>query len=258
MRTLSVPALALAALAATAHAGHGPAEGPPPHAVWPIPGGEAALNAATPGGLQRDGRGPKFSMKEVKEAGAPQVSEQPIPDLGPVTDATLPNAVTGRPEALLDPNATINVVIFYDQKCPCTGRIAPELNEFARWVKERGGRLVAVDAGISNSEKEQREHAAALPFPLLRDPSGKLALDYGADTTPEVFVIDAQRRIRYRGAFNSKPYTPLVEYASSATMAVLEGRQPHYTRTRTTGCSIRFCDEAVEELNRREAASAKQ
>lgn len=257
MRSLSLAAVAFATLAISARAGHGPAEGPPPHAVWPLPGGEAALNAATPGGLQRDGKGPKFTMKEVREAGGPRVSEEPVPDLGPVTDATLPNALTGKEEALLDPKATVNVIVFYDQKCPCTERIAPELDAFAMWVKERGGRVVAVDAGISSTEKEQREHAAALAFPLLRDPSGRIALDYAADTTPEVFVIDAQRRVRYRGAFNSEPYTPLVEYASSATMAVLEGRSPQYPRTRTTGCSIRFCSEAVEELNRREAAAAE-
>ena len=37
-------------------------------------------------------------------------------------------------------------------------------------------------------------------MPYLRDESQEVARAYGAKTTPDVFVIDAEGRLRYRGA----------------------------------------------------------
>ena len=42
-------------------------------------------------------------------------------------------------------------------------------------------------------------------MPYLRDESQEVARAYGAQTTPDIFVVDAEGRLRYRGAPDAGP-----------------------------------------------------
>src|SRR5829696_5679190 len=48
--------------------------------------------------------------------------------------------------------------------------------------------------------KRRVEADGGWPLPYLRDESQEVARAFGARTTPDLFVIDAERRLRYRGA----------------------------------------------------------
>ena len=48
--------------------------------------------------------------------------------------------------------------------------------------------------------RERVEADGGWPAPYLRDESQGVARDYGARTTPDVFVLDAEGVLRYRGA----------------------------------------------------------
>ena len=48
--------------------------------------------------------------------------------------------------------------------------------------------------------KERVEGDGGWPHPYLRDESQQVAAAYGAKTTPDAFVLDADLRLRYRGA----------------------------------------------------------
>ena len=48
--------------------------------------------------------------------------------------------------------------------------------------------------------KQRVEGEGGWPLPYLRDESQEVARAYGAQTTPDVFVFDADGRLRYRGA----------------------------------------------------------
>src|SRR5438067_1368777 len=45
---------------------------------------------------------------------------------------------------------------------------------------------------------------SGIEFPLLKDPGNKVANQFQAERTPEVFVLDSQRIIRYHGRIDDQ------------------------------------------------------
>ena len=69
-----------------------------------------------------------------------------------------------------------------------------------------------------------------------------VARAYGAKTTPDVFVVDAEGRLRYRGAPDSDYDDPgqQAQWLREALDAVLTGEQPARAETKPVGCSIKW------------------
>jgi Redoxin len=86
---------------------------------------------------------------------------------------------------------------------------------------------------------QQRVAEEDWPMPYLRDESQEVALAYGAQTTPDVFVIDADGRVRYRGAPDSDHRDPSLNAAwlREALDALRAGEDPARARTQPVGCS---------------------
>jgi hypothetical protein len=80
------------------------------------------------------------------------------------------------------------------------------------------------------------------PLPYLHDESQAVARAYGAKTTPDVFVVDADGRLRYRGAPDSDHADPSQNAAwlRGALDALLEGRDPDPAETEPVGCSVKW------------------
>ena len=80
------------------------------------------------------------------------------------------------------------------------------------------------------------------PLPYLRDESQDAARAYGAKTTPDVFVLDSNGTLRYRGAPDADYEDPSQSAAwlREALDAVLEGRDPETAETDPVGCSVKW------------------
>ena len=88
-------------------------------------------------------------------------------------------------------------------------------------------RLLRGDAGARRARRTGR-------CPYLHDESQDVARDYGAKTTPDVFVVDADGHLRYRGAPDAD-YSDPAENAAwlrGALDAVLDGPRPRPGRDR--------------------------
>jgi len=79
-------------------------------------------------------------------------------------------------------------------------------------------------------------------MPYLRDEGQDVARAYGAQTTPDVFVVGADGRVAYRGAPDADHDDPAQDAAwlRAALEAVLGGRAPDPAETRPVGCSIKW------------------
>ena len=66
------------------------------------------------------------------------------------------------------------------------------------------------------------------PMPYLHDATQEVARAYGAQTTPDVFVVDSEGILRYRGAPDSDYGDPSLnaEWLRGALDAVLAGSRP--------------------------------
>jgi hypothetical protein len=80
------------------------------------------------------------------------------------------------------------------------------------------------------------------PMPYLRDESQEVARAYDAKTTPDVFVLDADLRLRYRGAPDGdhRDGSLRADWVREALDALREGQEPQRPETDPVGCSIKW------------------
>lgn len=138
------------------------------------------------------------------------------------------------------------VVTFLGTECPLAKLYGPRLQELANQYADRGVAFVGVDANTQDSLAEITAYARRheIEFPLLKDNTGETTQSFGATRTPEVFVLDALRRIRYQGRIDDQ-YG--VGYARSAPERhdlrtaidqVLAGEEVAAAKTEAVGCLI--------------------
>src|SRR5262249_8829499 len=111
----------------------------------------------------------------------------------------------------------------------------------------RGVQFLGVNANPDEDLAAVARHAKeyAVPFPVLKDEGQILADAVGARVTPEAFVLDGERAVRYRGrtddgyaartASRGPARSPDLERALDA---VLAGKPVRTAAPRAVGCSI--------------------
>ena len=140
------------------------------------------------------------------------------------------------------------VVFFTCNHCPYVigweGRVQALATEFAGRVAWFG--INANDAARypddSFARMTERERKG-LPYVYLHDPTQEVAHAWGAQVTPEFFVLDAQHRVAYHGRLDASHSNPAAGGANllrEALVAVLEGRQPQTAEASVEGCSVKW------------------
>jgi hypothetical protein len=98
------------------------------------------------------------------------------------------------------------VLVFVDDHCPVSARYLGELNDFAAYGVAKGIDFYAV---LSNpfrtwTEARQLRDDYGLMFPVLLDPSGDLATRLSPVRLGEVFVVNGNDRMIYRGRIDDR------------------------------------------------------
>jgi peroxiredoxin len=90
--------------------------------------------------------------------------------------------------------------------------------------------------------KERVNADGGWPHPYLHDESQEVARAFGARTTPDVFLLDADLRLRYRGAPDSdhRDEGQGANWLREALDAVVAGQEPARAETQPVGCSIKW------------------
>lgn len=110
-------------------------------------------------------------------------------------------------------------------------------------VSSAEGAPGAVDGAGANKLTADRK---AAPTAVLLDPEGTVGKAYDARTTPHMFVIDSEGKLRYMGAIDDKPTTENADvagarnYVAEAIADVAGGKEVAETITRPYGCSIKY------------------
>jgi peroxiredoxin len=141
----------------------------------------------------------------------------------------------------------ITVVAFTCNHCPYALAWHDRLTEVA---KEYDVTFLAVNPNDAerypqdsfDAMKERVEADGGWPYPYLRDESQEVARAYDAQTTPDVFVLDAQGILRYRGAPDAdhRDEAQNAAWLREALDAVLAGDEPQRPETEPVGCSIKW------------------
>ena len=80
-------------------------------------------------------------------------------------------------------------------------------------------------------------------FPYLHDENQEVARTFGAQRTPEVFLFDAAKRLRYHGRIDDNHQDASLAKSHDlrrAIDAVLAGQEPDPSETGVIGCTIKW------------------
>ena len=140
-----------------------------------------------------------------------------------------------------DYRGQIVMVNFWSADCPHVVR-ADEfmLAALGRWGADVVLLTIASNATESLSVLENASRSRGIPTVLI-DVSHFVADLYAAQVTPEVFVIDREGILRYRGAVDDVRFersSPTRSYLEEAVNALLAGQLPLVTEIPAFGCSI--------------------
>ncbi|TWU12438.1 Thiol-disulfide oxidoreductase ResA [Symmachiella macrocystis] len=93
------------------------------------------------------------------------------------------------------------VVAFLGTECPLAKLYAPRLVALNKKFADQGVAFIAVNANSQDSITEMAAYARLhkIDFPMLKDAGNKVADQMSAVRTPEVFVLDKDRTVRYWG-----------------------------------------------------------
>lgn len=86
----------------------------------------------------------------------------------------------------------------------------------------------------------------ANPTAAILDPKGSIGHEYGAKTTPHMFVIDPSGKLIYEGAIDDHPTADASDipssknYVSAALTQAMAGQKVATAYTRPYGCSVKY------------------
>lgn len=104
-------------------------------------------------------------------------------------------ALDGKPERLSDLRGQVVVLNFWASWCPPCADEAPSLNQLEQRITSRGAVVLGISVDDDEAAYQNFLKNYNIVFPTYRDPSARIALDYGSTMYPETYVIDRRGRL---------------------------------------------------------------
>jgi peroxiredoxin len=158
----------------------------------------------------------------------------------PAPDFELPD-LNGHLHRLSDSRGRTVIINFWSAECPQCERVDANL---LACLREWGGRVALLTLAANTNETDEAITAAARTrglSPVLLANRTPVPEEYGALTTPHLFVVDASGLLRYRGVFDDVTFRqrmPTKSYLKDAVEALLAGRLPDAAETAPYGCAV--------------------
>ena len=141
---------------------------------------------------------------------------------------------------------SILVVAFFGTECPLAQFYATRLNRIVQQYSDKAVQVIAVISNRQDSLEEIATFASRrkLSYPVVKDPANRFADQIGAERTPEVFVYDSGRNLRYRGRIDDQRgvahdlLKPRRHDLQLAIDELIDGREVSVPRTEASGCII--------------------
>ncbi len=136
------------------------------------------------------------------------------------------------------------VLVFWSFKCPVALAYTDRIRSLQDKYAGRNVVILAVDSSANESAVEVEKNASnlGLSFPVLMDPDGTLAEKLGSTHTPDAFILDRGRVVRYQGAIdnNKRPGEGgRIAHVEEALDSLLSGSAVQVPETTPFGCTIR-------------------
>lgn len=142
------------------------------------------------------------------------------------------------------------LVIFTCNHCPFSQAYEDRIIAIHKKYALKGIPVIAINPNDPEREEEdsyenmvKRAKLHNYPFVYLANPTQEIAKAYGAMRTPHVFLLDAQRTVKYIGAIDDnfeEPTQVKIKYLENALDAFLAGKPIEPSQTKAIGCGIKW------------------
>ncbi|HUL43595.1 MAG TPA: thioredoxin family protein [Bacteroidota bacterium] len=146
--------------------------------------------------------------------------------------------------------AEILVVVFSCNHCPYVQAYEDRMMDFQKEYGAKGVQMVAINSNDTKNYPDddfktmvQRSAARGFNFPYLRDEDQAVADAFGATHTPQFFVFDKSRKLRYSGKMDDnwkEPQSVKEKYLREAVDALIAGKPVKTPETFSIGCTIKW------------------
>ncbi len=148
--------------------------------------------------------------------------------------------------SLADLKEDVIVVVFLANHCPMVKAYEDRLIDFTKDYKDKSVKVVGLAVSDSDEDriegikKYTKEHGSNYIYG--HDASQAVGKAYGATRTPQFFVLDKARKIRYTGSLDDNATQTKVKtkFLRDAVNALLEGKNPPVEETAAFGCGIQY------------------
>jgi len=147
---------------------------------------------------------------------------------------------------LSDIKEPVVVLVFLGNHCPVVQAYEDRLIDFTKDYQGKGVKVVGVSVNDMDSDRlpaiktYMKEKGSNYVYGY--DESGQIGKAYGATNTPQFFVLDKDRTIKYLGAMDDSQNETAVKktYLRDAVDAVIKGDSPEISETQPKGCGIKY------------------
>ena len=148
--------------------------------------------------------------------------------------------------SLPDIKEDVVVLVFLANHCPVVQAYEDRIIEFTNDYKSKGVKVVGIAVSQQSIDKlpgikdYMKEHKSNYVYAY--DESQDTGRAYGATNTPQFFVLDKERKIRYTGALddNQREDRATKQYLRNAVDALLKGESPAVDETQPKGCGVQY------------------
>ena len=174
-----------------------------------------------------------------------------IGDVAPTFSLSNANSSIGGNSQSLEESMEANgcVVVFECNHCPYVVASVSRLNAMAEYCQSSNIGFVGINSNDPDNypadsfENMVKRAEKGMPYAYLHDPTQEVATAWGAQRTPEFFLLDADGIVTYHGRMDDNPRDPTKVTTSElkdAIEAMLEGRTPVIQSTDSIGCSVKW------------------
>jgi thiol-disulfide isomerase/thioredoxin len=154
-----------------------------------------------------------------------------------------PQVVRGLTKDVSQLAGSVTVVTFISARCVVSNAYGTRLEALYKEYTPRGVRFLFVNSNSNETADEIAENAKKhrFSFRVYQDSMSQAAALFGAQLTPESFVLDRDAVIRYRGSIDDSqnPARVKAQNLRLALDAVLAGRPVAAPQTKAFGCTIK-------------------
>lgn len=141
------------------------------------------------------------------------------------------------------------VVVFECNHCPYVIASIDRMNNMAEYCNLNDIGFVGINSNdpdnypVDSFENMVKRADKGMPYAYLHDSTQDVATAWGAQRTPEFFLLDANGVVTYHGRMDDSPRDPTKVTTSElkdAIDAMLAGSTPGVQSTDSIGCSVKW------------------